>query len=160
MRTAVGIIAAAVLGSLLPLGAQEKPVSASPAVYQVEFNIRDGGEGAAQPNQHYMMVIDESRKGTFQAGNRVQATVGDRQGPYLDVGVKIDCSVRESDGKVALSGNIELSKIDGQVDIGGIAEPIVGQTKMAFQTSVEPGTPALIGSAAKYQMEATVTKLQ
>jgi hypothetical protein len=131
----------------------------------VEFNIRDGGEGAAQPNQHYAMVIDESRKGVFQAGNRVSVTEGSLQGPYYDVGIKMECAVRGSNGKVALSGRIELSKIDGRVSIGGITEPVIGQTKMTFNTSVELGTPTAIvdertSAEGKHQVEATVTKVQ
>ena len=160
MRTAVGVIAAALLGYLLPLHAQEKQDSDAPAVYQVEFNIRDGGEGTAQPNQHYAMLIDESRQGVFQAGRRVPEVVGSLQGPYIDVGVKIQCSVRESNGKVALSGSIERSEIGGTVSIGGVSEPIVGQRKIVFHTSVEPGKPTVIAGAAKEQVEATVTKLQ
>ena len=108
MRTNAGLIAAAVLGSLLPVHAQEKQEPTGPAVYQVEFNIREGGEGAAQPSQHYTMVIDESRKGVFQAGNRIPAVVGDLHGGYIDVGVKMECSVHGSNGKADLSGSIEL----------------------------------------------------
>jgi hypothetical protein len=158
MRTAVGIIAAAALGCLLPLCAQEKPESSAPAVYQVEFNIRDGGEGAAQPTQHYTMVIDESRKGVFQAGSRISAPEGSSQGSY-DVGMKTECSVHGSNGKVALSGVIEMSKVTGQVNTGALSEPIIGQIKTVFHTSVALGTPTVITATDRQTVEATVTKL-
>jgi hypothetical protein len=152
MRLAVGWIAAAAV--LLPLHAQEKKESASPAVYKVEFEIRDGGQGS----RHYAMVIDESRKGIFQAGSRVPAVENSAQGPYVDAGVKIECAVRQAEGKVALEGSVELTEPGGVVSIGGINEPIIGQKKMVFHASVEPGTRTVIVSAGKHEVEATVTE--
>jgi hypothetical protein len=135
---------AAFLAGSLPVHAQEKKESGSPAVYRVEFEIR----GADQRAEHYVMVVDESRRGVFQA------LKGDPA-----VGVKLESSVRRVDDKVALEGSIELSEIAGSVSTGSSTEPIIGQAKMAFHTSLESGKPAAIGELAKHQVEATVTAL-
>ena len=63
MRVLGAQIAATFLGSALPVRAQEGKEPSGPAAYKVEFDIRNGGDGETQPNQHFSMLIDESRKG-------------------------------------------------------------------------------------------------
>ncbi|SPE40132.1 hypothetical protein SBA3_3640009 [Candidatus Sulfopaludibacter sp. SbA3] len=137
-------------------------------VYKVEFEIPNGSAGEAQPRQHFSMLVDEARKGVFQAAKRVPVAAGSPQ--YVDVGVNIECAVQESGGKAALHGEIELSGITGYSNISSISEPIVGQRKMAFNTTVELGTRTVIiddpkapsadpASAATRQVVATVTKV-
>jgi hypothetical protein len=182
MRISAALIAATFLGSVLTVHAQERKESSGPAVYKVEFDIRGGSDGEAHPSQHFSMLIDESRKGVFQAANRVPVATGSPQ--YVDVGVNIKCTVHESDGKAALLGDIELTSITGHVNLSAISEPIIGQRKIAFNTTVELGTPAVIiddrnalaatlgkdtsasgipakplATAATHQVEATVTKV-
>src|SRR5580704_6662956 len=99
MRVPDVLIAAAFLGYLFPAHAQQRTESIGPAVYKVEFDIRDVSDGATQPSQHFSMLIDESRKGVFQAANRIPVATGSLQ--YIDVGVNIECSVQESEGKAA-----------------------------------------------------------
>jgi hypothetical protein len=142
MRIPVALIAAAFLGYLLPVHAQQRPESRGPAIYKVEFDIRDVSDGATQPSQHFSMLIDESRKGVFQAANRIPVTTGSPQ--YVDVGVNIECTVQESEGKAALHGGIELTSITGQINLSAISQPIIGQRKMAFNITVELSSPTVI----------------
>jgi hypothetical protein len=158
MRIPVALMAATFLGFVLPVHGQERKDSSGPAVYKVEFDIHDGSDGATQPDQHFSMLIDESRKGAFQAANRVPVSTGSPQ--YVDVGVNIECTVHESDGKAALRGDIELTRITGQVNLSGISQPIVGQRKMAFDVTVALSSPTVITSIpAPHQVQATVTKV-
>jgi hypothetical protein len=142
MRIPAALIAATVLVSMLPVHAQESKESRGPAVYKVEFDIREGSDGTTQPSQHYSMLIDESRKGVFQAGNRVPIAPGSPQ--YADVGVSIECTVHESDGKAALNGGIELTSITGQVNLSALSQPIIGQRRIAFNRIVKLGLPTVI----------------
>lgn len=151
MRTAVGTLAAVLLGCMLPVHAQ------APAVYRVEFEISDGAAKAGQPPRHFTMVIDESRKGVFQAGNRVPAR-NTSSSPFIDVGAKIECSVRGQGDQVALEGTIEMSEVTGNICVGE-CEPIIGQRKMVFHTAVELGKPIVIASADKQEVTATVAQL-
>ena len=141
MRHSITVIAVASLASVLPVCAQQEKESGGPAVYKVEFNVRDGSDGAAKSSQHYSLLIDESRKGLLQAGNRVPIATSSPQHTYIDVGVNIECMVHESNGKAALQGGIELSSI---VPHEGIAEPVIRQRKISFNTTVEMGTPTVI----------------
>jgi hypothetical protein len=142
MRVLTALIAATFLGSALPVHAQENKEPSGPAAYKVEFDIRSGNDGEAQSNQHFSMLIEESRKGIFQAANRVPVATGSPH--YVDVGVSIECTVYESDGKVFLRGAIEMTSITGYVNLSAISQPIIGQRKMAFNTAVELGTPTVI----------------
>ena len=104
------------------------------------------------------MTIDESRKGVFQAGNRIPADPGAPEGPTVDVGVRMECLVRPSGGQVDLQGSIEISSADGMLNAGRTAERIIGQRKLEFHKSMEQGKPAVIAEAGTYQVEATVTR--
>jgi len=114
------------------------------------------------------MLIDESRRAAFQAASRVP--IGGGSPEYVDVGTNIELGVHASDGKVTLDGAIELSSITGQVNIGAITEPIIGQRKMAFNTAVVLATPTTIvddrkasdaipPTAGMRQVEAVVTRV-
>ena len=142
MRIPAALIAATYLGSALLVHAQERKEPSGPAVYMVELDIRNGSDGEAHPNQHFSMLIDESRKGIFQAANRVPVATGSPH--YVDVGVNIECTVHESDGKAFLRGGIEITSIMGYVNLSAISQLIIGQRKMAFNTTVELGTPTVI----------------
>jgi hypothetical protein len=153
---------AAALASLVSLHAQEnaqKKTADAPAVYRLEFDVRDASEASAQPRRHYAMVVDESRKGIFQAGNRIPQAASAPEGPYYDVGTTLECVVRTEGDKVEVQGTIELSEMGGTVNINGISEPLIGQMKMAFHQSVAPGVAVQIFAAGKYQVEATVTRV-
>jgi len=140
MRISAALIIATFLGSALLAHAQQSKESSGPAVYKVEFDIRDSGE--AQSSQHFTMLIDDSRKGIFQAANRVPVATGSPQ--YVDVGVNIECTVHESDGKAVLSGAIESISIKGYVNLSAISQPIIGQRKVAFDTTVLLGKLTVI----------------
>jgi len=140
MRTSAALIVATLLGSALLAHAQDKRESSGPAVYKVEFDI--GNSGEAQRSQHFSMLIDDSRKGIFQATSRVPIATGSPQ--YVDVGVNIECMVHESAGKVVLHGAIELTSITGYVNLAAISQPIIGQRKMAFNTTVALGMLTVI----------------
>jgi hypothetical protein len=178
MRIPAALVAATLVGSFLS-HAQEKKESSDRAVYRVEFDVRDSSEGEAQPAQHFSMLVDESRKGIFQAMSRIPAYTGSSK--YIDVGANIECTVHESDGKTALRASIELTNITGYVNFSSISEPIVGQRKAVFDATVELGTRTLVvddrdashqltdsqgtgavapaASASTRRVEATVTKL-
>jgi len=160
MQIAPVLMATALMGLAAPAHAQEKKESAGPAVYQVEFEIRDGNAGADQADRRFTMLIDKSRKGVFRAASRVPVATGSSE--YIDVGVSIECAVQASNGKAALHGSIELTSIAGTVNFGGsLSQPIVAQKKLAFNATVELGAPNVIHDdrTAKQRVEATVTKV-
>jgi len=158
------LIAAALMEFVLPLQAQDTRESGGLPVYKVEFNIRGGFDGKS-PTLHYSMLIDESRRAAFQAASRVPIEGGTP--PFVEVGMSVELGVRASDGKVTLDGVIELSSVTGQACMGAICEPIVGQKKVAFNTTIplaaptaidQTGAPGTLPSGAMRQVEVVVTK--
>lgn len=141
------------------------PTSEAVPVYKVEFNLLDGVEGKSHPSMHYSMLVDESRRAIFQAGNRVP--MEGSLPPYVDTGVNIELAVRASEGKVTLDGTIELSSITGYVNLSSLREPIIAQRQMAFHTTVGLATPATIVDdpvaspppGGAHQIEAVVTRV-
>jgi hypothetical protein len=145
MRLIIALTAATLL-----VHAQERKESAGPVAYRVEFDIR-GGQLTAR---HFSMLVDDSRKGVFQVTGLTTP---------IDVGAKIECLVHESQGKADLSATIEISEVTGQVNFGPHVEPIVGQSKAEFHTTVELGKRTVVVDEQKVdrqRIEATVTKVE
>src|SRR5205823_2000492 len=130
------LIAAAIFPSVFPLHSQERT---APARYQVELDVRSDNDGTGQ---RFTMLVEESRKGVFKSTDRVPLQAGSPD--HVDVGVNIECTVHESNGSVTLLADIELSRITGYVIMGAISQPIIGQRKIAFEKSLELGTPTVV----------------
>jgi hypothetical protein len=86
---------------------------------------------------------------------------------YADIGVNIDCRLREVAAKIAMSANIELSSVlhTGK-DASGIApNPTIAQTRIEVTTDLEPGKPTVLSTVddpvtqRKLNIEATATKV-
>ena len=58
--------------------------------------------------------------------------------------MNIECTVHESDGKAVLRGGIELTSLKGYVNLSAISQPIIGQRKVTFNSTVELGTATVI----------------
>jgi len=153
MRYALALIPAVIL----TLGAQ----SPMPAVYKVEFTVHDHG---ANSDSHYAIWIDESRKGLLQAGARVPGFTGAPSSNYIDVGTNIECSLHETSGRISLDGAVEVSKITGTVSLGSLQEPIIGQRKVSFRATLDPGVETAIldekNDTLPFQVETIVTKVR
>jgi hypothetical protein len=155
MRIASALVAAGLLSPVLPVQAQQ--------AYTVEFDVRSANDTFGQTTRHFAMRIDDSRKGVFQAVERMPA---ERGSSTIDIGATIECTAQESGGQIKLRGIIELSSIDGNVTTGGITEPIIGQRKITFERAVKPGESVILFDESKTSpahkasfVEATVTKL-
>ena len=178
MRTSLALAAAALLLPHVPVHAQE---SRGPAIYKVEFAIREGSGGAVKTRQ-YTMLMAASQKSSFRVGSRVPTATGsfqpgvggvgvnplvNTQYTYLDIGVNIDCTVAEINGKLMMHGNIDISSIVEHKAAQGVnpPNPTVGQTRLELDTAVEPGKPTVIASiddpvtARQFQVQATVTRV-
>jgi hypothetical protein len=180
MRTIPALLAAALLLPALTVHAQNQ----SPT-YKVDFNIRDGADTAAasKASRHYTLLVEPGRKSLFKVGNRVPVATGsfqpgvggvgvnplvNTQYTYLDIGVNIECSVSEMNGRIALHGNLDLSTVAQNGTAAGAANPpnpTVVQTKLDLDTAVEAGKPTVIASiddpvtTRHFQVEATVSRV-
>ena len=143
----------------------------------MEVNIHDGSDAAARTGRRYTMLVDDSHKAVFHVGNRVPVATGsfqpgggvakvNTQFTYMDTGVNIECTVRESGGKVALHGSLDLSTIarhDAEPGAIDVPSPTIGQTKLELDATLELGKPTTVASiddpvtARQLRVEATIT---
>ena len=77
---------------------------------------------------------------------------------YLDIGVNVEIlpHVHEN-GDVSLHISLEISSVTGQVNLGGINEPIIGQRKIDQEIRLREGEVSLIGGLLSTQDNKTKT---
>jgi hypothetical protein len=86
---------------------------------------------------------------------------------YFDTGVNIDCRLRETNGRVGLSAEIDVSTIMEHTKGAGAnpPNPTIGSIRVAVNAVLRPGTPTMVVSIddpvtmRKFDVEATVTKM-
>lgn len=169
--TAVGLLLAAVVIA----SGQEGPT------YRVDLNMRDAGDASAKEGRHYMVLVESGTKGYFRVGSKIPYATGSfqpgvastnvsplvaTQFNYVDVGVSIECFVREVSGKFDLKADIELSTVkkpDGPPPHP--PNPIIGSVRVSFNGKMTAGTPTKVASindpatGQKFDVEATVTRM-
>jgi hypothetical protein len=177
--TATGI---ALLASLLPLHAQERRDFRYP-VYRVDFNIADGRETAAKGERHYTLLVKEGTKSVLKVGSRVPVATGTFQPPlgnnsnvsplvstqftYIDIGVNIECLVRDIEGKAAIHGSIDLSNVvqPSGPNAGTPLNPTLGQTRLELEATLDLDKATIIASVddpvtmRQVAVHATVTRV-
>jgi general secretion pathway protein D len=103
-------------------------------------------------------VLDQG-KATLKIGDRVPIATGsfasvasgtnplvNTQFQYLDVGVNIDITPHVlAEGEVSLKMVLEVSTVTGQVNIGGISQPQIGQRHIEHETRLGDGEINLVG---------------
>jgi len=77
---------------------------------------------------------------------------------YIDVGVNVDMTPRVHDnGDVSLEIDLDISTVNGQVNLGGISQPIIGQRHVHHNIRLREGEVALLGGLTKLQDTKTKT---
>ncbi len=77
---------------------------------------------------------------------------------YIDVGVNVDMTARVHDNnEVSMEITLEISNITGQVNLGGINQPVIGQRKVTCNLRMKEGEVALLGGLINQEDDTTVT---
>jgi len=141
------------------LSAQERQ-DKNPLVYRVDFTIRDAADSAAKAARRYSMLLEAGQpNASLRSGNRIPVTAGSNT-QYYDVGVNIDCRLRENGDKVTVIGTVEVSAVTPATPANTGGLPVIASTKSSLLASVTPGKPAVLTSfedpAAKSRFEVEV----
>ncbi|HWD00282.1 MAG TPA: cohesin domain-containing protein [Candidatus Sulfopaludibacter sp.] len=117
----------------------------------------------AVDNQKATLKIGErepTASGSFQPGiggvgiNPLVNT----QFTYLDVGVNVDLLARIHDNnEVSMHIMLDISSVTGQVNLGGINEPIIGQRKVEYDLRMKEGQVGLLGGLINQEDDKTLT---
>jgi len=163
------ILAALVAGWLLPAApalAQDKPPEKAQknSVYRVDFAVREKENGTTLNTRNYVMLLDDKGSGKVRAANRVPI-VGEKGTVYMDVGLNIDCDLRERDDDVSLRVWLEISDFaaPGQEKMN---PPLLRTIRSEVQTGIPVGKPTVVSvvddtaTKRRYELEVTATKVK
>ncbi len=98
--------------------------------------------------------------GSFPAGTGATAVnaLVNTQFTYIDVGVNVELITRVHDnGEITMHLELEISNVNGHVDLGGISEPIIGQRKVVHDVRLREGEVSLIAGLTNRQESKSVT---
>ena len=98
--------------------------------------------------------------GSYSAGANATATnaLVNTQFTYIDVGVNVELTPRVHDnGEVSIHIELEISSVTGQVSLGGINQPIIGQRKVTHDIRVREGEVSLLGGLINDSDSQTIT---
>ncbi|HTP34336.1 MAG TPA: cohesin domain-containing protein [Candidatus Acidoferrales bacterium] len=77
---------------------------------------------------------------------------------YIDVGVNVEMQTRVHDnGEVSIHVDLDISAVTGQVNLGGISQPIIGQRKVSHDIRMKEGEVELLAGLTKVQDSKTKT---
>jgi general secretion pathway protein D len=77
---------------------------------------------------------------------------------YIDVGVNVEMQTRVHDnGEVSIHVDLDISSVTGQVNLGGIQQPIIGQRKVSHDIRMKEGDVELLAGLTKAQDSKTKT---
>jgi general secretion pathway protein D len=77
---------------------------------------------------------------------------------FIDVGVNVEIMPRvHEDGEVSLHVDVEISKVDNTINLGGIDQPVIGQRKVTEDIRLKGGEVNLIGGLVQVQQTKSVT---
>jgi hypothetical protein len=144
-----------------------------PVAFKVDVTIHQIEGGKRVNARGYMMLVDGGGKGSQRVGQRVPYATGvtsqgvPMQYQYMDLGVNIDCAVREQGDAVLLDAGIEISDIEQPESKGPLPpSPTVRSTRFQVsRTVLAPGQKTLIAGAdspagkQRYEIEVLVTRV-
>jgi len=153
-----------------------KPPSAKGiSIYQVDFALHESDDGKRLNTRRYMLLIEQGEAvgprpkefgfGRIRANTKVPLSYGDKQVTYMDVGLKIDCDLREAGDHVLLILALEISNFADPQQAGS-DRPLIREIRTEVSTAVElrkPTVVAVVDDAAtkrRYELEVTVTKVK
>ncbi len=98
--------------------------------------------------------------GSFSSGVSVSSSVSplvSTQFNYADVGLKLNITPQvHSTSEVTLHVEVEVSEVDQYVNIGGISQPVIGQSKNTADVRLRDGEVNLLSSLSQNSDSSTV----
>ena len=133
------------------------------ALSDAKTRIMQAPQVRAVDNAKGVLKIGEREpiaSGSYSAGANATAANGlvNTQFTYIDVGVNVELTPRVHDnGEVSIHIDLEISSVTGQVSLGGINEPVIGQRKVSHDIRVREGEVSLLGGLINDSDTQTVT---
>ncbi len=101
---------------------------------------------------------EPTASGSFANTNAGISPLVNTQFTYLDVGVNVEIMPHvHENGDVSLHVTLDISSVTGQVNLGGVNEPVIGQRKIDQDIRLREGEVNLIGGLLSTQDNKTKT---
>lgn len=169
MRNSLIVVATLALVVAAAAAAQEAPAEKTPkpvSVYRVDFAIHESENGQRVNTRNYTMLLEAGGDGSIRTGSSVPVPVGEKQFNYVDVGVNLDCKLKERESRVALKIVLEISDIASRQESESLSRTIIRRNRSQVQTAIPPGKPTVVStvedavSKRRYELEVTATKVK
>jgi hypothetical protein len=145
--------------------------------FKLAFVLYEVEDGKRTNQRDYMMIgRTDNQPSSIRVSTKVPITTqekaGDKAYTYIDVGLRINCSMKEQeDRRLQFHCDIEISsfmrpeQIANATGNAGLAAPFLRTTRTESWALLTPGKPSIlntvddINSAKRMQIEVTATKL-
>lgn len=158
-------------------GKAETAVQAEPVtVYRLDYVIHELDAGKRINERKYSLSVEASRPGRkewghVRVGRRVPVAIATGASSanatqYMDVGVNLDCALREQAGDLLLETTVEMSSVVTGGELAVPGAPVTRQARASMVSLLLPGKPTIIGtlddvdSTHTYQIEVTASKVR
>jgi hypothetical protein len=161
----------------LPAQQPSTPEAVKPTetAYKLSFKVYEMEDGKRINERTYVFPAiatqanQRSRPSSIKVGMRTPITLKEHEIQYLDVGMNLDCSLEEVEGKLTASISMELSNFampDQIEDPRHGGDPVLRQMKQGFRLQLPLGKPVMltsiddINSKKRTQIEVTATRFE
>lgn len=157
----------------VPVRAQQPPPPPrSGSIYRLDFAIHESEDGKRVNTRSYMIMAEDDygRNCRIRTGSRVPIVTPGAPGSsvpaiqYMDVGINLDCDLRDRPDGVRLQVTMEISNFaQGQE---GRDQPLLRTIRIEAVAALVPGKPGLVSSVddaaskRRYELEVTATKVK
>lgn len=120
--------------------------------------------------QNPQVRVSDGESARLRVGDRVpvatgsfQATAGlgpvvNTQFQYIDVGVNIDLVPHvHPDRSVSMKLAVEVSSLNGRVNIGGVDQPVISQRRIEHEIRLQEGEVTILGGLVEHSQNKAVT---
>ena len=157
-----------------------EPAAAVSLVYRVEYVVREIEKGKPVNTRSDVLMAKAGRGGvpgeraSFRVGSRVPILIGSAPKPegastqvqYEDVGMNIDCWVKEVDQGLSVRTNLAMTSVASSEMSSVPSTPVIRRLHIEDDTLAMPGKPGIVGSIddvttdRRYEVEVTATKVK
>jgi len=145
--------------------AQEKPESEPRSIYRVGFAVYEKEDGRLLNTRRYSVQLEEGGDCMIRASSRVPIVPEEGKFVYMDVGLNLDCKIRQRGDYAALEVSFELSDFaaPGQEQA---RQPLLRTIRTRVDTAVAFDKPTVVSQVddaatkRRYELEVTVNKVK